>query len=121
MAKITYKGITQNSSIEHKLTDEEFKQIAIDFYKKPDFIEVKKQLKKIHIGGTLMNKIYEYYLKEVMSKAIGPGASWSIYDGIHNKEIMEYFAGKTMVNKKIFPDTNTLADNININTAFRLC
>lgn len=42
MAKITYKGITQNSSIEHKLTDKEFKQIAIDFYKKPDFIEVKK-------------------------------------------------------------------------------
>ena len=119
MAKITYKGITQNSSIEHKLTDEEFKQIAIDFYKKPDFIEVKKQLKKIHNGGTLMNKIYEYYLKEVMSKAIGPGASWSIYDGIHNKEIMEYFAGKTMVNKKIFPDTKTLADNIS--TAFRLC
>lgn len=62
MAKITYKGITQNSGIEHKLTDEEFKQIAIDFYK--------KQLKKIHNGGTLMNKIYEYYLKEVMSKAI---------------------------------------------------
>ena len=32
---------------------------------------------------------------------------------------MEYFAGKTMVNKKIFPDTNALADNIN--RAFRLC
>ena len=34
MAKITYKGITQNSSIEKKLTDEEFKQIAIDYYRK---------------------------------------------------------------------------------------
>lgn len=29
MAKITYKGITQNSNIEHKLTDEEFKQIVM--------------------------------------------------------------------------------------------
>ena len=26
-----------------------------------------------------MNMIYEYYLKEVMSKAISAGASWSIY------------------------------------------
>ena len=33
MAKIAYKGITQNSSIEKKLTDKEFKRIAIDYYK----------------------------------------------------------------------------------------
>ena len=70
MAKITYKGITQNSSIEKKLSDEEFKQIAIDYYRKPDFSVVKKQLKSIANGGTRMNMIYEYYLKEVMSKAI---------------------------------------------------
>ena len=33
MAEIPGKGITQNSSIEKKLTDEEFKQISIDYYK----------------------------------------------------------------------------------------
>lgn len=33
MSLITYKGISQNSSIERKLTDEEFKNIAIEFYK----------------------------------------------------------------------------------------
>lgn len=119
MALIEYKGIKQNSSIEKKLSDEEFKQIAIDYYKKPDFKEVEKQFKKIHNGGTVMNKIYDYYIKEVMSKAIGPRASWSIYDGLHYKPIMEYFAGKTSVNEKIFPKTNTLAQNIE--TAFRLC
>ena len=70
MAKIAYKGITQNSSIENKLTDEELKWIAIDYYRKPDFSLVKKQLKSITNGGTRMNMIYEYYLKEVMSKAI---------------------------------------------------
>ena len=47
MAKIAYKGIIQNSSIEKKLTDEEFKRIAIDYYKKPDFSLVKKQLKSV--------------------------------------------------------------------------
>ena len=34
------------------------------------------------------------FIKEVMSKAIGAGASWSIYDGLQSKEVMEYFAGK---------------------------
>ena len=29
-----------------------------------------------------MNMIYEYYFKEVMSKVIGAGASWFIYDGL---------------------------------------
>ena len=87
MAKIAYKGITQNSSIENKLTDEELKWIAIDYYRKPDFSLVKKQLKSITNGGTRMNMIYEYYLKEVMSKAIGAGASWSIYDGLQSKKM----------------------------------
>ena len=34
-----------------------------------------------------MNMIYECYLKEVMSKAIGAGASWSIYDGLQSKKM----------------------------------
>lgn len=119
MAKITYKGITQNSSIEKKLSDEEFRQIAIDYYKKPDFSLVEKQLKSIANGGTRMNMIYEYYLKEIMSKAIGAGASWSIYDGLQSKEVMEYFAGKCERSPKFYPPENKLADNIA--TAFRLC
>lgn len=119
MALITYKGIKQNSSIERTLTDEEFKQIAEEYYKKPDFSEVQEQLMKVAAGGTTINKIVRYYLREVMSKAIGPGASWSIYDGLHYKPIMEYFAGKVDVNDKVFPKSLSLAKNIE--TAFRLC
>ena len=119
MAKITYKGITQNSSIEKKLSDEEFRQIAIDYYRKPDFSLVENQLKSIANGGTRMNMIYEYYLKEVMSKAIGAGASWSIYDGLQSKEVMEYFAGKCERSPKFYPPEKSLAGNIT--TAFRLC
>ena len=50
---------------------------------------------------------------------MGTRASWSIWDGIHNREIMEYFAGKVDSNKKVFPDTQSLAKKIE--TAFRLC
>lgn len=119
MSLITYKGISQNSSIERKLTDEEFKNIAIEFYKKPDFKKVLQQFVSIHSGSCKMDKIYQYYLKQVMSKAIGPGASWSIDDGLHYKPIMEYFAGKVDAGGDFFPKTFTLAENIE--TAFRLC
>ena len=119
MSRITYKGITQNSSISKPLTDEEFESIRREFYQKPDFSEVQAQMKTLHKGGTRMNLVYDNYFKEVMSKAIGTRASWSIWDGLQNKEIMEYFNGKVADNKKVFPDTMSLAKKIE--TAFRLC
>lgn len=119
MSKITFKGITQNSSISKHITDEEFASIEKEYYKKPDFELVKSQLKSIFNGGVKMNHIYDYYFKEVMSKCVGTRASWSIWDGIHNREIMEYFAGKVDSNKKVFPDSMSLTKKIE--TAFRLC
>ncbi len=35
MASITFKGITQNSSISKSLTDEEFDSIVKEYYAKP--------------------------------------------------------------------------------------
>ena len=119
MAQITFKGITQNSSISKPLTDEEFASIEKEYFAKPDFGLVEKQMKTIQQGGSKMNYVQDYYLKEVMSKAIGTRASWSIWDGIRNREIMEYFNGKVADNKKVFPDKMTLAQKIA--TAFRLC
>lgn len=119
MAAITLNGITQNSSLEKHITDEEFNSIASEYYARPDISEVHRQMKSIHNGGVRMNLVYDYYIKEVMSKAIGTRASWSIWDGIHNRQIMEYFAAKVDKNKKVFPDSCSLARKIE--TAFRLC
>ena len=119
MALIDFKGIKQNSSIEKHLSDEEFLSISEEYYRKPPLEDVKKQLRKIAEGGTRINLVYDYFIKEVMSKSIGTRASWSIWDGLHNRQIMEYFAGKVDKNKKVFPDTMSLAEKIE--TAFRLC
>lgn len=116
---IDFKGIRQNSSISKPLTDEEFESIAREYYEKPDFALVERQLRSIHQGKTRMNYVYDWYFKEVMSKCVGTRASWSIWDGIHNRQIMEYFAGKVDANKTVFPDTMTLAEKIEV--AFRLC
>lgn len=119
MASITFKGISQNSSISKPLTDDEFLSIGQEYFQKPDKALVEKQLRSIAEGGVKMNHVQDYYLKEVMSKAVGTRASWSIWDGIRNREIMEYFNGKVANNKKVFPDSMTLAQKIA--TAFRLC
>lgn len=119
MALITFKGISQNSSISKPLTDDEFLSIGQEYFQKPDKALVEKQLRSIAEGGVKMNYVQDYYLKEVMSKAVGTRASWSIWDGIRNREIMEYFNGKVANNKKVFPDSMTLAQKIA--TAFRLC
>ena len=37
MSLITYKGISQNSSISTSITDEEFASIEREYYQKPDF------------------------------------------------------------------------------------
>ena len=116
---IDFKGIQQNSSISKPLTDPEFYGIARDYYAKPPFAEVQKQLKSVAEGKTKTNLIYSWYFKEVMSKCVGTRASWSIWDGIHHRQIMEYFNGKVATNKKVYPDTMTLAEKIE--TAFRLC
>ena len=63
MALITFKGISQNSSISKSLTDEEFESIAREYYTKPDFDLVEKQLKSIASGKTKMNVIYDFYFK----------------------------------------------------------
>lgn len=119
MALITYKGISQNSSISKPITDEEFESIAREYYAKPDFRLVEAQLRSVADGKTKTSAIYDYYFKETMSKCVGTRASWSIWDGIHNRQIMEYFAGKVDRNKKVFPDSQSLAKKIE--TAFRLC
>ena len=119
MALITFKDISQNSSISKHISDQEFASIEQDYYRKPDKELVERQFQSISQGGVKMNFVQNYYLKEVMSKAIGTRASWSIWDGIRNREIMEYFAGKVDSNKKVYPDTMSLAEKIA--TAFRLC
>ena len=119
MATITFKGITQNSSISKPLTDEEFASIAEEYYRKPDFSLVEREIRLVADGKMKADHIYAWYFKEVMSKCVGTRASWSIWDGIHNRQIMEYFNGKVADNKKVFPDTMTLAKKIE--TAFRLC
>ena len=68
--KITYKGITQNSSIECSLTDTEHQHYKELFYAKPDQNEVDKELKSIYKGSSQMSKTYYMYLNDIAARFI---------------------------------------------------
>lgn len=116
---INYLGKTYKSEIRKELTDEEFNQIREDYYRKPDFNDVKNQFIKIENGGTKTNFITNYYVKDLMAKVKIHYNNWTIEEALNYKPLMEFFAGKCAKNKKVFPDDKPLSHNIE--TAFRLC
>lgn len=116
---IDYLGKQYNTTIHKDLTDEEFESIAREYYSKPPIDKVRKQMQKIEGGGVKINYIYDYYIKEIAAKTRIHYCNWSIEEALKYKPLMEFFAGKSNDNKKVFPDTMSLAKKIE--TAFRLC
>lgn len=112
-------GKRYSTSIHKDLTDEEYEQVVKDYYSKPDFKDVQKQLKKVSEGGVKINHITNYYVKDLMAKTRIHFNNWTIEEALNHKPLIEFFAGKCNDNKKVFPDSKPLS--YNIETAFRLC
>lgn len=116
---INYLGKTYNTTIHKDLTDDEYENIKKEYYEKPLKKDVLKQLKKISEGGSKVNHITNYYVKDLMAKVKIHYNNWTIEEALNYKPLMEFFAGKCSNNKKVFPDDKSLCHNIE--TAFRLC
>ncbi len=116
---VEYKGRIYQTTIKKDLTDEEFKQAAIDYFKKPNIEDVEKELKSIGNGKTKVAAITKYYFRDLMALVKINRNNWCIQDVFDYKPLMEFFAGKCDINDKVFPQTNCFAKNLD--TAFRLC
>lgn len=117
MVTISYKGkeIRTNTPIVH-LSDAKYKELCEQYYAKPPIEQVIKQLKAIHNGKVMMNKISDYFLKDLMSDVVVDGSNWSINECFECKEILEYLYSRTLLNDKVFTGT----DIQNICTAIRI-
>lgn len=116
---INYLGKTYNTTIHKDLTDEEFNSVREEYYKKPDFDLVKEQFMKVENGGMKTNHITNYYVKDLMAKVKIYFNNWTIEEALNYKPLVEFFAGKSATNKKVYPDTMSLGKKVE--TAFRLC
>lgn len=114
MAVIRYKGETLETKHYEEISDEEFEELKKQYYEKPDFEEVKKQLK----SGLKIDKITNYYFKDIMAKVKIYSCKWSVEDVFENKELVGFFKSKTLDNKDVFPDNHSTIKKIE--TAIRL-
>lgn len=116
--EIKYKGRTLETKFIAEISDQEYNKIVNDYYKKPDFNEVKKEFINLEKGGTKNSNITNYYVKDLMAKTKIYYNKWSIEEVLQCKELVETFVAKTRTNEKVYPRTNSLIKNIE--TAFRL-
>lgn len=116
---IIYKGKTYNTTIRKEVSDEAFEEARAEYYTRPNKGEVIGQLVKIAAGQYKMDKVTNYYFKDVMSYTICSGCNWSIHDVFTYKPLFEFFAGKCAASPRFYPDTLSLCQNITV--AFRLC
>lgn len=115
---INYLGKKYSTTIKKNLSDEEYEEIKRQYYERPSFENVKKNFINLSKGGVLINHITNYYVKDLMAKTKIHYNRWSIEEVFNCKELVEFFAGRTEKNKKVFPETNSLEKNIE--TAMRI-
>lgn len=115
---ISYLGKTYKTDTKKDLTQEQYEEIVRDYYLKPQFSEVAKQMQKIDCGGVKINHIYNYYIKDIAVKTRLYHSKWSVAEVLECKELVEVFYGKTENNKKVYPDSLSIAEKIA--AAFRL-
>lgn len=115
---IEHKGKTLETKFFGELTDEECEEIRKEFYEKPKIEEVRKNLSKICNGGKKISTITNYYFKDLMAKVRLHHSKWSLEELFECNDLIRYVYGKTLFNKKIFPDNQSKLKNIE--TAIRL-
>ena len=118
MHKIEYNGQILETKHFVEISDDEYENLKRDYYKKPNFEEVKKQFITIKNGGTKNDKITNYYFKDLMSKVKIYSCKWSVEDVFNCKDLVAFFKSKTLENKDVFPDEHSTIKKIE--TAIRL-
>ena len=115
---INYKGKTLKTKHYKEITEEERSILEKDYYTLPKYSEVQNQFKKINNGGVKIDKITNYYFKELMAMVQCSCAKWTVKDVFENKELLGVFVAKALTNDKVFPSTEPLWKNVC--TAMRL-
>lgn len=118
MKKIEYNGEVLETKFYKEISDEKCEMLKKQYYEKPDFEQVKNNIIKVNKGGKVLNKITEYYFKDLMSKVKLYHSKWSIEDVFNCNDLIRHFYAKTLCNDKVYPKDKPEIQNIK--TAFRL-
>jgi len=115
---ITHLGKTLSTNHYCELSVDECLKLKEEYYKKPDFELVAKNLKSIHCGGAVISNITNYYVKDLMAKVKLKSPRWSIEEVFESIDLIRYFWSRVLSSDKVYPKHKTNINNFE--TALRL-
>lgn len=118
LTRIEFNGQSIETKFFSNLEESRCEEIRRDFYRKPEMSKVSANLKKIKSGGVKITDITNYYYKDLMAKVRLHHSKWSLEELFSCNDLIRYVHGKTLENKKIFPDD--MSDIKKIETSIRL-
>lgn len=115
---ITHLGKTLNTDHYCDLSVDKCLKLKEEFYKKPDFDLVARNLESVHRGGGIISTIVNYYVKDLMAKVKLKSPRWSIEEVFESVDLIRYFWSRVLSSDKVYPKNKS---NIaNFETALRL-
>ena len=114
---VEYNGKSIETLTWVEVSDEERLQLKKEFFAKPEFSQVIKQLETLSKNGVMVDKVTRYYFRDLMSKVQLKNAKWTVEEVFESNDLLGIFKAKTMTNTRVF-DSDKLSTNID--TAIRL-
>jgi hypothetical protein len=116
--QITHLGKTLNTDHWVDLPEDKCLQLKAEYYQKPNFDLVKKNLESVYNGGTVISTITSYYVKDLMAKVKLESPRWSIEQVFESIDLIRYFWSRVLSSDKVYPKTDS--DIKNFEAALRL-
>lgn len=94
MTLIEHKGLTADVMWWEEVTDEKLEELRNEYYQKPSKSEVKKELKTISRGGSLISKVNKYYFRDLQARVKKWNSKWAVADVFESNALMGIFLAR---------------------------
>lgn len=94
MTLVEYNGLSADVMWHEEISDEKLEELRKEYYQKPSKSEVKKELKTISRGGSLISKVNKYYFRDLQARVKKWNSKWAVADVFESKALMGIFMAR---------------------------
>lgn len=94
MTLVEYKGLTADVMWWEEVSDEKLEELRKEYYQKSSKSEVKKELKTISRGGSLISKVNKYYFRDLQARVKKWNSKWAVADVFESNALMGIFMAR---------------------------
>lgn len=118
MTLVEYKGLTADVMWWEEVSDKKLAELRKEYYQKPSKSEVKKELKTISRGGSLISKVNKYYFRDLQARVKKWNSKWAVADVFESNALMGIFMAR-IHNQNVYTKEDS-PDIKKIETALRI-